>query len=108
MDLQVRIDLPVWEDAYSVYIFAKDSQNGDKFTAEPLVMRRVEIGEASRPTFRLAGKDQAQQLMDDLWRCGLRPTEGSGSAGSLAATERHLADMTRIAGAALNKAGIKA
>jgi hypothetical protein len=39
---------------------------------------------------------QAQALMDQLWQCGLRPTEGNGSAGSLAATERHLADMRAI------------
>lgn len=39
----------------------------------------------------------AQSLMDDLWRCGLRPSEGSGSAGSLAATQRHLEDMRSIA-----------
>jgi hypothetical protein len=41
-------------------------------------------------------KTAAQQLMDELWICGLRPSEGSGSAGSLAATERHLADMKKI------------
>jgi hypothetical protein len=41
--------------------------------------------------------DNAQGLMDELWRAGLRPTEGTGSAGSLAATERHLSDMQRIA-----------
>lgn len=35
--------------------------------------------------------------MDQLWNCGLRPTEGSGSAGSLAATQRHLEDMRKIA-----------
>lgn len=39
----------------------------------------------------------AQRLMDELWQCGLRPSEGSGSAGSLAATERHLADMRALA-----------
>jgi hypothetical protein len=38
----------------------------------------------------------AQTLMDDLWSSGLRPTEGSGSAGALAATERHLADMQKL------------
>lgn len=32
----------------------------------------------------------AQLLMDDLWRCGIRPSEGAGSAGHAAATERHL------------------
>ena len=40
--------------------------------------------------------DEPQELMDQLWSCGIRPTEGSGSAGSLAATERHLMDMQRI------------
>jgi hypothetical protein len=28
--------------------------------------------------------------------CGLRPSEGTGSAGALAATERHLKDMQRL------------
>jgi hypothetical protein len=40
---------------------------------------------------------EAQRLMDALWDCGLRPSEGSGSAGSLAATEKHLADMRALA-----------
>lgn len=39
----------------------------------------------------------AQLLMDDLWRAGLRPSEGSGSAGALRAVERHLDDMRQIA-----------
>lgn len=50
---------------------------------------------APAPTMRL-DMDVAQQLMDELWRAGMRPTEGSGSAGSLAATEKHLADMRAI------------
>jgi len=37
--------------------------------------------------------DDAQTLMDDLWHCGLRPTEGAGSAGAMAATQKHLEDM---------------
>ena len=37
--------------------------------------------------------EQAQELMDSLWQCGLRPAQGSGSAGSLAATEAHLATV---------------
>ena len=41
--------------------------------------------------------DQAQALIDGLWECGLRPTEGTGSAGALAAVERHLADMKKVA-----------
>lgn len=37
-----------------------------------------------------------QMLMDDLWQCGLRPTEGAGSAGAMRAAERHLADLRTI------------
>lgn len=39
---------------------------------------------------------QAQLLMDDLWNCGVRPTEGAGSAGALAAVQAHLADMRKL------------
>ena len=35
----------------------------------------------------------AQELMDSLWDCGLRPSEGSGSAGALKAVENHLKDL---------------
>jgi len=52
-------------------------------------------GTEVEPVFSLKD-EQAQNLMDELWRVGLRPSEGSGSAGSLAATERHLADMRHL------------
>ena len=50
---------------------------------------------APDPTFRLSYQE-AQVLMDDLWASGLRPTEGNGSAGALAATNNHLQDMRRL------------
>ena len=51
--------------------------------------------------------EAAQALMDQLWNCGIRPTEGSGSAGSLLATQNHLADMRKIAFTALKMDGQK-
>ena len=47
---------------------------------------------ALAPLFSLS-IDNAQELMDNLWQCGLRPTEGTGSAGSLKATQDHLKDL---------------
>jgi len=58
------------------------------------------------PMLRL-GIQEAQKLMDELWQCGLRPTEGTGSAGSLAATERHLKDMQSVAMGLLRKQGVQ-
>jgi hypothetical protein len=64
-------------------------------TAEPIVMKERNEGEIRSPSFELQYED-AQTLMDDLWQAGLRPTEGSGSAGALAATQRHLEDMRTL------------
>lgn len=57
----------------------------------------VEVEEGATPPvgIRLSTLE-AQALMDRLWKAGLRPTEGSGSAGALAATERHLKDMQTL------------
>lgn len=44
---------------------------------------------------------EAQQLMDDLWACGLRPAAGRHSEGVTAAQDRHLQDMRAIAFAKL-------
>lgn len=34
--------------------------------------------------------------MDELWQAGIRPAEGAGSAGQMAATENHLQDMRTL------------
>lgn len=48
-----------------------------------------------RPTMTL-DLTASQSLMDQLWECGLRPSEGSGSAGAMAATQAHLRDLQCI------------
>ena len=48
-----------------------------------------------QPSFSLR-PTQCQSLMDALWQCGFRPSEGTGSAGALAATQRHLDDMRKL------------
>lgn len=39
---------------------------------------------------------EAQNLIDELWHLGVRPTEGHGSTGQLAATEKHLDHTTKL------------
>ena len=52
------------------------------------------------PTLYLA-TEKAQELMDGLWSCGIRPTEGNGSAGAMRAAERHIEDLRKVAFKAL-------
>lgn len=72
-------------------------ENGDLAIFQPPVLDRIEAGLAyfQRPFIAMA-HEEAQRLVDELWLAGIRPSEGTGSAGSLAATERHLKDMQRI------------
>ena len=72
--------------------------------AKNIVFRKIEPGEIIEP-IALLPYPAGQILMDDLWAAGIRPTEGTGSAGSLLATEKHLSDMRIIA---FNQLGIKA
>jgi hypothetical protein len=74
--------------------------------ATPLAFETVHPGTVTTPVATL-DTDQAQHLMDELWTCGIRPTEGTGSAGSMAATERHLKDMRAIVGGLLKQHGVQ-
>ncbi len=87
--LEIRASAAPWNRA--VHLLIRD---GDS-VATGLEMIRVPPGTYCAPSVTF-GFDAAQTLMDDLWVCGIRPTEGAGSAGSLAATQRHLEDMRRL------------
>jgi len=48
------------------------------------------------PPLMTLSADECQQFMDELWRAGIRPTEGAGSVGQLGAVQRHLEDMRSL------------
>lgn len=81
-------------------------EDGERAVVGPGVIHQIGDEAIIQPTLRIS-PDAAQGLMDSLWNCGFRPTEGSGSAGSLAATERHLKDMTTIAMGLIENMGVK-
>ena len=84
-----------WQQGISLY--ARSVTVGSGFAvAKNLVFEKHEEHFMVEPFMKL-DIQAAQKLMDELWQCGLRPSEGTGSAGSLAATENHLKDMRSIA-----------
>lgn len=64
--------------------------------AQPVVMEPIGDGRMADPFMRLTPAD-AQQLLDELWRCGVRPSQEQGSTGQSAAMQKHLDDMRTIA-----------
>lgn len=87
-----------WGRAVDLAI-GQERRDGTFWVAQPLLfVNDPNEGDSIRQkTCMSMRRDDAQILMDELWNCGLRPSEGTGSAGSLAATERHLKDMQTIA-----------
>jgi len=56
-----------------------------------------EISEStSTPESITIPPEAAQELVDKLWQCGVRPTEGTGSAGALLATQNHVKSLQNI------------
>lgn len=93
--LEARAHAAPWDRSVEIAII-KRMPEGRKAYAKSLTMETVGTGVAIQKAFSLE-YEAAQKLMDDLWDAGLRPSEGSGSAGSLAATQKHLADLKQIA-----------
>lgn len=90
-DIQVRAHAAMWRRCVEILIVDKQTNS----VCHNLEFTKHYPGDPMKPTFSL-DLDRAQELMDELWNCGLRPTEGTGSAGALAATQRHLDDMRKL------------
>ena len=98
MSYEIRAATPPWTDGVDILIMER------LFLRQPGEARRVvtaltvsdkQQGDFLEPTLRL-DHDMAQQLLDNLWACGLRPTDAKSNPGALSATERHLEDMRRL------------
>lgn len=77
-----------------VQIYSRfEGSKGGLFVAQPVdYILELDEGKMPEPMLNIRS-EEAQALMDSLWDAGLRPTAGSGSAGAMDATLRHLEDM---------------
>ena len=80
-----------WGDAIDVMILDRENHS----VVRKIEFERVPVGTGLSPAFSI-DNDVAQKMMDSLWDCGIRPSEGTGSAGAMAATQKHLEDMRTL------------
>jgi hypothetical protein len=98
-DTQIRAFSEPMIDGAQIYITGKNLANGKRVYVPSVDFVEVEdSGLSIRPTLVLPFhiSSAVQILMDDLWNIGIRPTEGTGSAGAMTATQNHLEDMRKV------------
>jgi hypothetical protein len=89
----------------ALYAIAGDPGDGQRSAMLPAVFQNLEPGSSCQPTLELSESD-AQSLIDELWKAGVRPRD-IGSAGHLAAVERHREEMSAIAIGLLRQNGVE-
>lgn len=104
-EMVIRAERPIWQDGVRLHVGERD-RSGKLFVCQPPALTEIAEGHMWPEPMLTLRVQEAQRLMDELWGCGLRPSEGTGSAGSLAATERHLKDMQTIAMSLLQTHGV--
>lgn len=92
-------------DSIGVYAVIRTSEHDAKIInhkwpmglgqADEIALAEYAPNDWIAPSFNLS-EAKAQVLIDSLWESGLRPTAGHGSAGAMAATEKHLNDMRAL------------
>lgn len=94
-NMRITADRHPWSMFIELRAGVQNEQGGFS-VAKPSVMEPLAEGQIADPFMRLTPAD-AQQLLDELWRCGIRPSQEQGSTGQSAAMQKHLDDMRTIA-----------
>ena len=84
-------------DPDSIKLYAFQIQGKNRYIAKKLELTAAAERHVATEPFLTIQRHEAQMLINDLWDCGLRPSEGSGSAGAMLAIQDHLKDMKTIA-----------
>lgn len=94
--MRIYCEREMFRDSIVFYMFEDDNGRNEAINAvTDLLFDPIPEGVRVPPAFTLS-KTSAQRMMDELWNCGLRPSEGSGSAGQLASVQYHLEDMRKL------------
>lgn len=94
--LRIRAIEEVWHGpGLSLFGLGLDHTGQSVSIAKELTLEpRAEYESANR--FAQLSMAAAKELMDDLWRAGVRPTDAVSGDATMQATKDHLADMRKL------------
>lgn len=90
MKFYLQRDICYWDDI-TLHMRVGNSNS----VATSITFTEVAPGSYRDPLLRLK-PDEAQELMDQLYAVGVRPSAAAGSAGQLEAVKYHLEDMRKL------------
>lgn len=95
---RVERDLAFGPDTIHLYLYGRLPDGRVAIPESTITMRVIERDAAPghHQPILTTNHEAIQSLMDELWHLGIRPTEGHGSTGQLAATEKHLDHITQL------------
>lgn len=92
--LLIRASRPPWGNVIELRI--GDRSGGKMALAQPATFITRESDASFVQPMLTLHQGSAQALMDELWNVGIRPSEGTGNTGQVAAMQRHLDDMRKL------------
>jgi hypothetical protein len=102
---QIRVDYSMCDQALNFYYLENDpfDRNKRQF-AEPIRMRCYSPNDRIEPFFQVKDGNEGilQGMFDALWQMGIRPTDLGTINSTLAAKDKHLDDLRKIAFKSLN------
>ena len=99
--IELRCNNDPIRGAVSFYIGGWDKQSQKVYLAKQVEFEAFDDSNAfaqvhREPSFLMTDHN-TQKLMDELWRIGIRPSNGEGNVGQIGAMKEHLNDMRKIA-----------
>jgi len=93
---QIRPEYSTFTGYFNIHI-VRELAGGKFQVASEIVFKDVEPYEMMPPCAIQLRPNEGQELMDRLWACGLRPTDGKGTAGLTEAMKEHIKDLRQMA-----------
>ena len=100
--LKTHFDLSRFK--YPFLFSEEDPATGRVWFGQVVTMSELEPGAFAAPTFEL-GESEAQELLDSLWRAGLRPKDARAGSEVIQAMKDHIEDLRASHAVALRRAG---
>ncbi len=94
-DIKIRVRRKDFDDAFGFLICEERRSTQKRRIVKPFSLALEPQEGSAEDTFSLP-HDAARMLMDELWQCGLRPTDAKSGNEVIAAQKTNLEDLRKV------------